>query len=93
MARFPKCAELHRMKLIPPVEVGAGSYKLWRPMAMSVNSMWETVMRQRAWCGSRWATLGRLAIVIVAGGMLVWASIGTPATSFGQRRQKEGCGG
>ena len=28
--------------------------------------MWETVMRQRAWFGSRWATLGSLASVIFA---------------------------
>ena len=46
-------------------------------------------MRQRAWCGSRWATLGSLASVIFACGTLVWTSVGSPAVSFGQEAEKK----
>ncbi len=46
-------------------------------------------MRQRAWCGSRWATLGSLASVIFACGMLAWTSVGSPAVSFGQEAEKK----
>ncbi len=51
-------------------------------------------MRQRAWCGSRFAALGflangSLAMAILACSVLVGVSVGAPAVALGQEEGKK----
>lgn len=45
-------------------------------------------MRQRALVGSRWATLGWLAVLFCSGGVLVWSTLGTPGALIAQEEKK-----
>ncbi len=58
-----------------------------------MNSMWETVMRQRAWLGCRSAAVAWLVFGVLVAGPLAWTNVGMPGAALAQEAKEDGAAG
>ncbi len=58
-----------------------------------MNSIWENVMRQRAWLGYRSAAVAWLVFVVLVAGPLAWTNVGMPGTALAQEAKGDGAAG